>query len=60
MRRSGALTAATCGRRCESDSLSHLYTLVVKPDGTYTVSIDMKEALRIIAEDKSRALQHAS
>jgi calreticulin len=29
--------------KVESDTLSHLYTLVVKPDGTYTVSIDTKE-----------------
>merc|ERR1712137_742679 len=29
--------------RTESDELTHLYTLVVKPDQTYTVSIDQKE-----------------
>jgi len=29
--------------KCESDSLSHLYTLVVTPDGKYKVSIDMDE-----------------
>merc|ERR1712159_506514 len=26
--------------RCESDTLSHLYTLIVKPDNTYEVQID--------------------
>merc|ERR1711975_159967 len=26
--------------RCESDTLSHLYTLIVKPDSTYEVQID--------------------
>ena len=29
--------------KAESDSLSHMYTLVVKPDGNYTVSIDGAE-----------------
>jgi len=29
--------------RCESDEWTHLYTLTVKPDNTYTVSIDSKE-----------------
>ena len=29
--------------KCESDDLSHVYTLVVKPDGTYKVSIDGTE-----------------
>jgi calreticulin len=29
--------------KCESDTLSHLYTLVLTPDGKYKVSIDMKE-----------------
>jgi len=28
---------------CESDALAHLYTLVVKPDNTYKVSIDGQE-----------------
>merc|ERR1719486_1128525 len=27
--------------RCESDTLSHLYTLIVKPDNTYEVQLDM-------------------
>ncbi|KAL7721288.1 Calreticulin [Entamoeba marina] len=26
--------------KCESDNLSHLYTLIIKPDNTYTVKID--------------------
>merc|ERR1712227_838839 len=29
--------------RCESDTLSHLYTLIVKPDSTYEVQIDMNK-----------------
>merc|ERR1712070_572815 len=29
--------------RCESDTLSHLYTLIVKPDNTYEVQIDMNK-----------------
>merc|ERR1719321_2067228 len=29
--------------RCESDTLSHLYTLIVKPDGTYEAQIDMNK-----------------
>merc|ERR1719321_1220476 len=29
--------------RAESDPLSHLYTLIVKPDGTYEVQIDMNK-----------------
>merc|ERR1719158_2307521 len=29
--------------RAESDTLSHLYTLIVKPDGTYEVQIDMNK-----------------
>merc|ERR1712227_806390 len=29
--------------RAESDTLSHLYTLIVKPDNTYEVQIDMNE-----------------
>merc|ERR1712178_482238 len=29
--------------RCESDTLSHLYTLIVKPDNTYEVQIDMSK-----------------
>merc|ERR1711977_597051 len=29
--------------RCESDTLSHLYTLIVKPDGTYEVQIDQNK-----------------
>merc|ERR1719199_1343971 len=29
--------------RCESDTLSHLYTLIVKPDNTYVVQIDMSK-----------------
>jgi len=29
--------------KCESDEFTHLYTLLVKPDNTYTVSIDGKE-----------------
>jgi len=29
--------------KCESDEFTHLYTLVVKPDNTYSVSIDEKE-----------------
>merc|ERR1719450_1230139 len=29
--------------RCESDTLSHLYTLIVKPDMTYEVQIDMNK-----------------
>ena len=29
--------------KCESDELSHLYTLIVKPDNTYVVKIDGKE-----------------
>merc|ERR1712054_330133 len=29
--------------RCESDELTHLYTLIVKPDNTYEVQIDLKE-----------------
>jgi len=29
--------------KCESDEWTHLYTLVVKPDNTYTVLIDSKE-----------------
>merc|ERR1719269_393105 len=29
--------------RAESDTLSHLYTLIVKPDNTYEVQIDMKK-----------------
>jgi len=28
---------------CESDEMTHLYTLVVKPDNTYEVMIDLKE-----------------
>ncbi len=30
--------------RCESDELTHLYTLVVRPDQTYEVLIDRKSA----------------
>merc|ERR1711998_471919 len=29
--------------RCESDTLSHLYTLIVKPDMTYEAQIDMNK-----------------
>lgn len=29
--------------KCETDQLSHVYTLVVKPDNTYQVLIDLKE-----------------
>eukprot|EP01104_Vermistella_antarctica_P014780 TRINITY_DN470_c0_g1_i1.p2 TRINITY_DN470_c0_g1~~TRINITY_DN470_c0_g1_i1.p2 ORF type:complete len:281 (+),score=121.58 TRINITY_DN470_c0_g1_i1:404-1246(+) len=29
--------------RCESDQLTHLYTLIVKPDNTYSVLIDNEE-----------------
>jgi len=29
--------------RCEADTLSHLYTLIVKPDNTYEVQIDMNK-----------------
>merc|ERR1712093_748786 len=29
--------------RCESDTLSHLYTLIVKPDNTYEVQLDMNK-----------------
>merc|ERR1711907_644840 len=29
--------------RAESDTLSHLYTLIVKPDNTYEVQIDMNK-----------------
>lgn len=29
--------------RCESDQLTHVYRMVVKPDNTYSVSIDTKE-----------------
>merc|ERR1712100_1004579 len=29
--------------RCESDTLSHLYTLIVKPDNTYEVQIDQNK-----------------
>jgi len=29
--------------RCETDEFTHLYTLTVKPDNTYTVQIDSKE-----------------
>merc|ERR1712227_858247 len=29
--------------RCESNTLSHLYTLIVKPDNTYEVQIDMNK-----------------
>merc|ERR1712227_685602 len=30
--------------RAESDTLSHLYTLIVKPDNTYEVQIDMRRS----------------
>jgi calreticulin len=33
----------TSDMRTESDELTHLYTLIVKPDRTYTVNIDQKE-----------------
>jgi len=29
--------------RCETDDMTHLYTLIVKPDNTYSVLIDSKE-----------------
>merc|ERR1711912_70853 len=29
--------------KCETDELTHLYTLIVKPDNTYIVNIDQKE-----------------
>merc|ERR1712070_839963 len=31
------------GIRCETDEISHLYTLVIKPDRTYDVLIDNKK-----------------
>ena len=30
--------------RCKDDQFTHLYTLIVKPDNTYIVKIDNKEA----------------
>ena len=29
--------------RCKDDELTHVYTLIVKPDNTYTVKIDNKD-----------------
>jgi len=37
--------------RCESDELTHLYTLVIKPDQTYEVLIDQKSAASGKLED---------
>jgi len=43
--------------RCETDEFTHLYTLIVRPDNTYEVQIDGKEAAKgSIKEDFSMLL----
>lgn len=37
--------------RCKDDEFTHLYTLIVKPDNTYVVKIDNKEAQSGSLED---------